>query len=114
MKFARATSRGRWVRALACLFVLAIGSDLALDSNCDGVPAAPVSVALAAASASGAPDDCASRCVPDCFCCSQSLTRTAVVLPPDAGPVGRAQSLPLRLSPAGVRPVPYRPPLHST
>ena len=64
------------------------------------------------AKSTGNQDPCAGTCVPDCFCCSQSLTRGPAVLPPDAGPVTVAPSLDSPAGRRGLHPVPYRPPLN--
>lgn len=112
MRLAAANRRARWIRPLACLFVFAILADLACDGNCDGALALPASAASVAASGDlGSQDACARGCVPDCFCCSQSIARGQAVLPPDAGPVRPSRPLRATRGPEGVRPVPYRPPL---
>ena len=101
-----------WVRALACLFLSAILADLAFDRTCDRASAAETSSPSIAARSVGNEDPCAGGCVPDCFCCSQSLTRGPAVLTPDVGPVTVAPSLNPAAGPRGLRPVPYRPPLN--
>jgi len=105
-------ARARWGRVLACLFVCAIMADLALDGSCDSVSISTGSSSILAPDGAGAPDPCANGCVPDCFCCSQSVTRGRAVLPPDAGPATLTVSIPTNPAPTGVRPVPYHPPLN--
>ena len=107
-----ANRRALWIRALGCLFVFAILADVCFDVDCDGALAPPAHGAtVAASSGDGSPDACARGCVPDCYCCSQSITTGPAVLPPDAGPVVPMQAPLSTPSPVGVRPVPYRPPL---
>ena len=113
MRFVADKRRPRWLRALACLFVCAILADLGFDADCDDPPGAPVSVLSVAPSAgSGSTDACAVGCVPDCYCCSQSIAPDLAALALDAGPIGVPQPERPVKGPAGVRPVPYRPPLH--
>jgi len=111
MRSSASNPRARWFRVLACLFVCAILADIAFDASCDAVSTYTVSGPGIAASGAGAQDPCANGCVPDCFCCSQSVTRGPAVLPPDAGPATLTVSLPPNPAPAGIRPVPYHPPL---
>lgn len=107
-----AKRRSRWIRALAALFLSAILADVCFDADCDGTLVSGAQAAtLAVSSGGGASDACARGCVPDCYCCSQSITTGPAVLPPDAGPVVPMQAPLSTPSPVGVRPVPYRPPL---
>lgn len=105
----------RIVNACAALLVLlTITADILADSRCH--PPARVHGPAALAGPSSLPpsterDPCATGCVPDCYCCSQSVTRGPAILPPDAGPVMPTLPLLIPAAPAGVRPVPYRPPL---
>lgn len=108
--------RIRWaVRAAGALLVLfTIAADILADSRCHPPAGAQAPPALAGPSSlppSTEQDPCATSCVPDCYCCSQSVTRGAAALPPDAGPVSHTLPWLLPASPSGVRPVPYRPPL---
>jgi hypothetical protein len=105
-------SPARWLRFLSCLVLSAIVTDLALDANCDGGPAFTASTAILASSDTSAPDSCGTVCVPDCFCCSQSVTPGPAVLLPVAGPASRAAAVLPEAAPTGFRPVPYHPPLH--
>ena len=109
---ANGTRRARWARAVACLFVVAILSDLALDSTCDWPETgAPASSSLAPPGhAPDTRDPCADGCLPDCFCCSQSVTRAPAILSRPAEAVAVAACPPPAPDPAGVRPVPYHPP----
>ncbi len=97
---------------MVALFVCAILADLSFDRDCDQPSAFTNREAtLTASSAPGSLDPCARVCVPDCFCCSQSVTRGPAILAPDAGPA--VLMIPVRpaAGPVGVSPVPYRPPL---
>jgi hypothetical protein len=101
------------VRAAAALLVLfTITADIVADSRCH--PPAHIQareVLRGPAPSAANQDPCRTGCVPDCYCCSQSVTRGPAVLPPDAGPATVTLPLLLPAAPAGVRPVPYRPPL---
>jgi hypothetical protein len=99
------------LRLAACLLLAAIGGDLLADA-CD-LPFIPA--AVVAVSATGTDSEpCASVCVPDCFCCSQSTCAGPSVEAPAPG------ALLTLLAPTagepwpdGVRPVVDRPPLRA-
>lgn len=94
------------------LFLCLILVDLGLDGNCDAVPMAGGSkLAFVARSTDRTPDACVDFCVPDCFCCSRSVTAAPTLLPPLGAPIAEAPEVRARPTPAGVRPVPYHPPL---
>lgn len=100
------------VRAAAALLLLfTITADILADSRCHPAARAQVPAGLWGSVPSTDQDPCDAGCVPDCYCCSQSVTRGPAVLPPDAGPVTPTPPLLPAAAPAGVRPVPYRPPL---
>lgn len=101
------------VRAAAAFFVLfTIAADLVADSRCHS-PARTQAAAGTQTSTlrSVDQDPCRTGCVPDCYCCSQTVTCGPVSLPPDAGPVVHTVPPLAAPPPSGVRPVPYRPPL---
>jgi hypothetical protein len=101
------------LRIAVCVFLASIATDLLADTQCDRAsPRLPAAELLGPAQ--NQPDTaeaCVAFCVPDCFCCSQSLIRGPAVLPPDSGPMTVAPSLNPVAGPRGLRPVPYRPPL---
>lgn len=100
------------VRAAAALLVLfTITADIVADSRCHLPAHIQGRAVLRGPAPSANQDPCSTGCVPDCYCCSQSVTRGPAVLPPDAGPATVTLPLLLSAAPAGVRPVPYRPPL---
>jgi hypothetical protein len=100
------------VRAVAAIGVLfAITAGILADSRCHRLERTQVHPGLWSAVPPGGQDPCAGACVPDCYCCSQSVTPGPAVLPPDAGPVSLTVALLPAATPAGIRPVPYRPPL---
>ncbi len=103
---------GLAVRAAAALLVLfAIAAEVVADARCHPVPSARVPAAVLGSAPSASPDPCKDGCVPDCYCCSQGVTRGPAVLTLGAGLVSAMLPLLPAASPTGVHPVPYRPPL---
>lgn len=100
-----------WMRGLAALFLLAIFADVALDAKCDPLPTVSDAGSAFSARGSAANERRAPGCVPDCFCCSRSLAVGLAVPPPVLGSLAAAPLLKPLPAPAGVRPVPYHPPL---
>lgn len=108
----RLAARRLLSKLFAALVVCIIFADIALDGSCDPVATGGATqVAFTAGTTDGANDPCADLCVPDCFCCSRSVTAGPAILPPMIGPVAAASELRAPATPAGVRPVPYHPPL---
>ena len=106
-------ARTTWGAILALLLLLAIGSDLAGDSDCDLLPASDA-VELASTPPSGAgAESCAQACLPDCYCCSPSVLAQAPVVKAfelsgsalEAAAASTAQGVPLPV---------YRPPLSTS
>jgi hypothetical protein len=104
----RLTAAVRLAAALALL--LAIGSDLAADSRCHAGPAAPAPAGAAALQAPSQ-EACGAACVPDCYCCSTPSVGLATALLEPTGPARPLVAVAEDDCPAGVRPLPYHPPL---
>ena len=103
--------RSKWVPVLAAIFVCLIVTDLALDARCDDGPLGSYASATVSNAAGVNADACASGCVPDCYCCAQTLP-TATLPAPSAGePVGVVVARNPTRPPDGVSPLPYHPPL---
>jgi hypothetical protein len=103
-----------WLRHLLAIAVLAsIVGDL-IDVHCD-VPSRIASGATISGASAPPGDDCESSgfgCVPDCFCCCSATTAIPPLsIPAESTPGPRIErGAPLVLV-AGVKPLPYRPPL---
>ena len=107
---------GAAVRVAAALVLFAaIAGDLVADTRCHNVPPESASQAGSLKAPGGRGqvtfDPCGGFCVPDCFCCSQLVAGAPATLLPAV-----RCSLPIASNgaerwPAGVRPVPYHPPL---
>ena len=100
---------------LVAVLCAALGfADLALDAGCDplSAPGATDGVVTAPDGSADAGDErCATACVPDCFCCSRTLVRGSAIMPATLGLVTATPEAAPTAAPAGVRPVPYHPPL---
>lgn len=107
--------RQTWMRVLryaaALLLVCAIGADLAADTLCDAAQGVGGPTSLVAAP-SDASDSCGAVCVPDCFCCSISLSAQTFLLPVTVDGVLPPAAQPAEPLPFATRSVSHRPPLH--
>ena len=103
---------GRAVQTVAAGLLLgAIYVDL-VGPHCDLVRATGSHAVVTSASSRGTgADPCASGCVPDCYCCSQS--EGAVLTRVEHGPriVVMAPAAPATRASDGFRTLPYHPPL---
>ena len=109
MRMARISVGGRFV---ALLLLCLISADAALDAACDPIVGPRDAAQTVSAAGSTGDEPCATSCLPDCFCCSRSLTAAAVVLPGSTGPIALRAEKAAPQVPQGVRPVPYHPPLY--
>lgn len=97
--------------SVALLLVCAIGADLTADTLCDAAQEMGGPISLVAAP-SDASDSCGSVCVPDCFCCSISLSAQTFVLPVMVDAALPPAVRPAEPLPFATRSVSHRPPLH--
>ena len=105
-------SRFSWtLRAAACLVLAVIAADVAADSACDGASIGVAYVTTGGPGASGTNEPCSDFCVPDCFCCSRSVTAGQAVPPPDLLRLAPIAAPAAERWPEGVRPAVDHPPL---
>ena len=106
-------SRSSWIlRAAACLLLAVIAADVVADSACDSLSIGSGSTTtMLGPSTSGANEPCSDFCVPDCFCCSRSVTAGPAVPPPSLARLTPIDAPAAERWPEGVRPVVDRPPL---
>ena len=100
------------IRAAAALLVLfTITADILADSRCHPATRTPVGAGLQTSAPSGDQDPCNTRCVPDCFCCSQLVPGVAIAVPPAILNLVATTSDRVESWSIGVHPTPYHPPL---
>jgi hypothetical protein len=99
------------LRAAACLLLLSIAADIAIDRSCDSTRlGAASSTLLLSADSRRADEPCVDFCVPDCYCCSRCLVTMTVVPPRDPERFAPVGAHAVEQWPEGVRPVIDHPP----